>query len=116
MALQGKRLKEIRKSRGYTQTELGKALGTPQQQVAKWENELQDPSAHTVGRLAMLLECSADYLLGLVDTPTEHLQQTDLSEAEREVVLLYRRRKLQELITRLVGEITERHTAKAEGG
>ncbi|CAG1014759.1 HTH-type transcriptional regulator ImmR [Anaerolineae bacterium] len=105
MPLRGERLKEIRKSRGYTQTELGKALGTPQQQVAKWENEIQDPSADTVGRMAMLLECSADYLLGLVDTPTEHLQQTDLSEAERALLLLYRRGNLRDLITRLVGEI-----------
>jgi transcriptional regulator with XRE-family HTH domain len=99
------RLKHIRKLRGYTQKELADGLGTVQQQVAKWEMGINEPSSETLIRLAKLLDCSADWLLGLVDASDDHMQVRQISAHEQQLLNLYRRGALPELITRLVTEL-----------
>jgi transcriptional regulator with XRE-family HTH domain len=107
MPLRGERLKQIRTMRGYSQKSLAEALGTVQQQVAKWEIGMNDPSSDTLTRLVTILHCSTDWLLGLVDQPDEQLQVPGLSADERQLVDLYRRGALPELITRLVTEMSQ---------
>lgn len=59
------RLKELREDSDLSQTELARILNTTQQQVYKYENQLQEM---TVPKLKILCEyygVSADYILGL---------------------------------------------------
>lgn len=60
----GKKLKELRKKSGVTQTELADVLGITQQAVGKWESGRSEPDSDTLRRLAEYFETSIDSLLG----------------------------------------------------
>lgn len=56
--------------RRLTQTELAEKIGGNQNQVKNYELGKRVPNSDTLARIARALECSADYLLGLTDSPT----------------------------------------------
>jgi len=60
-------LKEIRKRRGKTQTELAKVLGIDQSLVSAYERGAVRPNGPILAALARLLRTSADEILGLKD-------------------------------------------------
>jgi len=105
MASIGERIKQGRITRSFTQKELAQAVNTSQQQIAKWEAGLNDPNADMLGRLANALGCAVDWLLGLVEQPTDHVKLTDLSADEWKLIELYRRGELAELVIRLVTKL-----------
>lgn len=105
MGLMAERFREMRKQRGYTQADIVKAFGVSQQQVAKWERGNSDASAETLTRLARLLQCSTDYLLGLSDLPEEQFKPQGLSPEEWRLVDLYRRGELPQLLAQLAREL-----------
>jgi transcriptional regulator with XRE-family HTH domain len=60
------RLAALRRSRGLTQDELGRAAGSSQRMIAHYENTPDArPPADVVAALARALQVSADELLGL---------------------------------------------------
>ena len=61
------RLKELRKKRGYTQTDLGKKVGVKQSTFTNWENGKREPNFETLLKLASILNTTASYLLGESD-------------------------------------------------
>ena len=61
----GKKLRELRKERGWTQEELGERLHIHRSTVSYWETGFTDPPLEMVRALALLYGVSADYLLGL---------------------------------------------------
>ena len=63
----GSNLKRARGNRGLRA--LGKSVGISHASLSQFEHALHEPAAGTLGRLARELEVSADYLLGLTDTP-----------------------------------------------
>ena len=63
----GKRIKELRIGKGFTQADLAELLGTTQKTISKYETEYLDLSTATIIALCKFLEVSADYLLGLTD-------------------------------------------------
>ena len=107
MPFSGERLKQARLRSGLSQVELGKQLGVVYQQIARWEAQKVPPSSDTLARLAQILGCTTDWLLELVDQPTERLAEQALSEDERQLVMMYRYGQLPELIRRLVTELAE---------
>lgn len=62
------KLKTLRTSRKFTQTELARRLKVTQQAIAKWEAASSLPEPGTIARLAELFEVSTDYLLGVTDS------------------------------------------------
>ena len=58
------RLKELRISKGFTQSELGKKVGVSQNTFTTWENGSREPNFKTLRKLANVLETTIDYLLG----------------------------------------------------
>ena len=107
MPFSGERLKQARLRSGLSQTELGNQLGIAYQQIARWEAQKVPPSSDTVARIGLILGCTTDYLLELVDRPTEYFAEQTLSEDERRLLLMYRHGQLPELIRRLVTELAE---------
>ena len=63
------RLKELRKSRGYTQISLQMQTGIEQSLLSKFENGDRIPPTETLMRLAEFYNVSIDYILCLTDNP-----------------------------------------------
>ena len=68
----GRRITAMRGYRMLTQDELGAMVGVAKQTVSNWENDRRIPRANELKALCRALECSADYLLGMVDEPSAH--------------------------------------------
>ena len=56
-----------RKLRGLKQVELGAEIGVSDQTISNWETGLRTPRADHLRQICGILDCSADYLLGLTD-------------------------------------------------
>lgn len=63
----GKRLKEIRISKGLTQKELAVLINSTERGIQRYESGERKPNFEAIIALATTLEVSADYLLGLSD-------------------------------------------------
>ncbi|HEM3586891.1 TPA: helix-turn-helix transcriptional regulator [Streptococcus suis] len=63
------RLKELRKKRGLTQSQVANVLGTNQSQYGKYENKKTQLSIENAKKLADYFDVSVPYLLGLDDEP-----------------------------------------------
>ncbi len=66
----GSRIKERRIYCDKTQEELGNYLHVKKQTISKWEKGINAPGAEELKILSNILECSVDYLVGKVDSPT----------------------------------------------
>lgn len=60
-------LKELRKSKGFTQKQLGERLNIGQATVASYENGTREPHVFSLQAYADFFECSVDYLIGRAD-------------------------------------------------
>ncbi|MCC6810674.1 MAG: helix-turn-helix transcriptional regulator [Deltaproteobacteria bacterium] len=60
----GQRLRRLRKERGFTQTELGSAIGSSHRMVVYYEVQGGNPPADVLLKLAKALDVSPDVLLG----------------------------------------------------
>lgn len=63
------RIRDLREDRDLSQAEVAKVLKTSQQQYSKIETGKADISGEKLILLAKFYRVSADYILGLVDTP-----------------------------------------------
>jgi len=63
------RLKQLRKSRGYTQIFVQMQTGIEQALLSKFENEERVPPTETLFRLAEFYKVSIDYILCRTDNP-----------------------------------------------
>ena len=66
------RLKELRKSRGYTQISLQMQTGIEQALLSKFETGERIPPTETLMRLADFYNVSIDYILYRTDKPEIH--------------------------------------------
>lgn len=70
----GQRIHEFRTALGWSQVQLAKKLNISKQTVSNWENENIQPSIEMLVRLSKLFRTSTDYLLGLDNSPTIHVE------------------------------------------
>ncbi|MBQ9038123.1 MAG: helix-turn-helix transcriptional regulator [Clostridia bacterium] len=59
------RIKFLRESNGFTQSDLARQLGITRSSVNAWEQGISVPSTQYVVELARLFNVSVDYLLGV---------------------------------------------------
>lgn len=87
-----KRLKEIRKKKGYAQVTLTEKLEVSSGTVAMWETGKRKPDFEMLCRLSELLDVKTDYLLGqsdddssatLTDEEINHLEHGKLKSTCR---------------------------------
>jgi len=88
MPIRGDRLREIREQRGVSQTELAQRCNIGEKGIWRYENGQGDPSADILARIARELDASADYLLGLTETPQSKLNDS-LRSDEKDLLLAY---------------------------
>ena len=65
----GQRLRLLRKSHGFSQTELGEQIGVSKRVISSYECDQSEPPAHALPGLAQTLGVTTDYLLGLEALP-----------------------------------------------
>ena len=75
------RLRYIRESRGYNQTQIAHLLQTSQQTYSRYENGEHDLPSRHLFRLAEFYQVSAAYLLGGFSTVSSHTQQAIFSSS-----------------------------------
>ena len=63
----GKRLKELREERGYTQKQVADKLGLNSVTYLHYEKEQREPPLALLADMAQLYAVTVDYLLGLTD-------------------------------------------------
>lgn len=69
------RLHELRKAKGWTQSELAEKLSIETKMISYYENQKSIPNADTLIKIAELFNVSIDYLL-IEDTPKLPLERT----------------------------------------
>lgn len=80
MAVNGNKIKQLRKEAGFTQEALGKKLGVVKQTISSWENNISEPNSETLSALSELFGVSIaqlydhtvsniDYANYKIDTP-----------------------------------------------
>lgn len=62
------RIKEVRKSKGYTQQKIAGLLNTTQANLSAWESGKWKPDTEAVSKMADIFGVSVDYLLGRDNT------------------------------------------------
>ena len=77
----GNTIRELRKEKKMSQSELGKFIGVSQTTVTAWETGRAEPSSTFVSKLADLFNVSTDYLLGRSDSKKEPYYE--LTEKEK---------------------------------
>lgn len=83
------RIKERRKQLGLSQVDLAHLVNISQTQVSKYELGQNLPTADILVALSRVLRASIDWLVGISDE-VGNLPDDDLSEAERQLLSLYR--------------------------
>ena len=68
----GARLQEQRKIKNKKQKELADAIGVHLSMISRYETDRDSPSDAVKVKIALFLEVSLDYLLGVIDEPVAY--------------------------------------------
>ncbi len=68
-------IKQLRKAKGWTQTQLAENIGTIQKVVANYEAGTTKPPLERIIALAQTFEVSSDELIGLKEIKTDAIQK-----------------------------------------
>lgn len=82
----GEKLKELRKSKGWTQVQVAAKMGLTDSVISFYERQERAPSPEVLIKFAELYDVSTDYLLGVEKVNDQHLDVTGLSK--REITIL----------------------------
>lgn len=97
-----RRLKDARDLRGMNQSQLAEKSGLPVTSISHFEAGSRKPSFDNLKTLAKALDVSADFLLGLTDTPTKEYTSDPLYRHGQN--LTTKDRKVAERILQLLAE------------
>lgn len=103
MTIIAKRIATLRKQRDLSQEELAELIGTSQRQISYYETAKNEPTAGVIMSLAIALNTTTDYLLGLTDDPERPIRSlSDLDDQEAKVVKAMRSGDIMGAIKELV--------------
>ena len=100
----GQRIRDLRKQKRMSQTELAKSAGVSQTTVTAWENNKAEPSSSAIAQLADIFNVTTDYLLGRPDK--QETKKDDVELSDDDVIMTWRGKPLsdedRELIRRIM--------------
>ena len=103
MNLLGIRIKQLRKQRGLTQTELGSLVNVTKVSICCYENGTRMPSLETLMDLSQVFNVSVDFLLGLDNTIiSEGKEEYNIRMANEEIVFIKELRKYGAMHDRII--------------
>jgi len=83
----GKKIFEVRKSKGISQADLAKMIGTQAPVIGRYEREEAKPSIEVATKIANVLEVSLDFLVGNTELKLDKIalkRIEDISKMEDE--------------------------------
>lgn len=87
MSTLANRIKDRREQLRMTQSDLAQKIDRDQKQVWRYENSDSQPNATSLLELAIALETTTDYLVGLTENPSRPLRDAhDLTDMERRLI------------------------------
>ena len=98
----GERIKQARKARKWTQSTLAEAVGTAQDQVARWEKGVITPGRAHLTELARVFDCTTDWLLGIDTEDGVRRRDVELTPDERQLLELYRAGELPNFVQTII--------------
>ena len=78
----GLRLRELRENAKLSQKQLSGKIGISRSSLYRYESSQRIPEGQIVKRLAIVLNTTADYLLGITDAPTIKIHNLKPGQAE----------------------------------
>lgn len=100
----GQRIRDLRKQKRMSQTELAKSAGVSQTTVTAWETGKAEPSSSAVARLSDIFNVTTDYLLGRPNK--QETKKDDVELSDDDVIMTWRGKPLsdedRELIRRIM--------------
>ena len=100
----GQRIRDLRKQKRMSQTELAKSAGVSQTTVTAWETGKAEPSSSAVAKLAVIFNVTTDYLLGRPNK--QETKKDDVELSDDDVIMTWRGKPLsdedRELIRRIM--------------
>lgn len=85
----GKKIRELREEKNLTQPQLAKELGVSNAVISYWENDLNEPKASHIEKIAIFFNVSTDYLIKSTDdfAAVAPLSTVPVLSAEEKVLL-----------------------------
>lgn len=100
----GQRIRDLRKQKRMSQTELAKSAGVSQTTVTAWETGKAETSSSAVSKLADIFNVTNDYLLGRPNK--QETKKDDVELSDDDVIMTWRGKPLsdedRELIRRIM--------------
>ena len=62
----GEKIREARLEKSMSQNQVALKLGVNRRTLGNWETGAREPSIEMIRKLALVLDCDANYLLGIV--------------------------------------------------
>ncbi len=86
----GKKITALRTQMGYTQKQLARLANITEASLSRYENGLREPKIQTLVKLARVLGCTVDYMVGNTEIADGVIvDRTTLPELLKEVNLNY---------------------------
>lgn len=99
----GQTIRDLRKEKRVSQTELAKIVGVSQTTVTAWETGKAEPSSSAVSNLADYFNVTTDYLLG---RPEKKKEKQNVELTDDDIIMTYQGKELsdedREIIKRLM--------------
>ncbi|MDI3478547.1 MAG: hypothetical protein PWQ59_2072 [Thermoanaerobacterium sp.] len=77
----GQRIKHLREKKELTQKQLADLVGITEASLSRYENDLREPKAEILSRIAKALDTTTDFLLGL-HISEEYKKKHNISKRE----------------------------------
>lgn len=91
----GLRLRDLRKARGFSQTDVARRLDITRGAISSYENNITVPPVDKLAQMALLYRVSTDYLLNLDKRRTISLGN-DLTESQKDTLVRINEELIQE--------------------
>ncbi len=85
----GERIKKLRSEKSINQTKFALLLGVSRSAVSMWEIDKSEPDHEMLIKIAKILDCSSDYLLGISEIKKAPLQLQESINADEQKLLNY---------------------------
>ncbi|WP_027826369.1 helix-turn-helix domain-containing protein [Ligilactobacillus saerimneri] len=103
----GQRIRDLRKQKKMSQSELAKIIGVTQTTITAWETGKAEPASSAVANLADYFGVTTDYLLGRPEEKKEK-DSNSVDLADMDALLTYQGKQIPDQDRELINDLLKR--------